>query len=200
MFGKQSLYLVLGGRLAQIGGSEFENLSDLELVGVFDSFAAAEARWRGKSQASVDDAAMCYRVVALHNIISPTDTVAEFLSTHAIGTGLRVAGDVTVTDVCRQMVQQRVAAAFIVENDKPVGIFSERDLVRLVVEAPHGWREQPVRDFMTPKPISVREDDLLINALTEMQKGHFRHMPIIDKNGLLKHVISIRDFAFKDRQ
>lgn len=200
MFGKQSLYLVLGGHLLNIGGSEFEKLDELQLVGVFDSFGAAEACWRGKSQATVDDAAMCYRVVALHNIISPTDTVADFLDTHNIGSGLRITGDVTVTEACRQMVKQRVAAAFIVENDNLLGIFSERDLVRLVVEAPHGWREQAVRDYMTPKPITVKEDDLLINALTEMQKGHFRHMPVVDKAGRLKHVISIRDFAFKDRQ
>lgn len=199
MFGKQSLYLVLGGRLETIGGSEFENLSKLDLVGIYDSFDAAERSWRGKSQASVDDAAMCYRVVALHNIISPTDTVLEFLETHNVSEGLRVGEDVTVTEVCRQMVSQRVAAAFVTRDHVPIGIFTERDLVRLVVEAPHGWREQPVREYMTPQPMTVSEDDLLIEALSKMQAGHFRHMPIVDKSGKLKRVISIRDFAFKDR-
>jgi len=199
MFGKQSLYLVLGGHLKEIGGSEFSDLADLVLVGIFDSFQKAEQEWRARSQASVDDAAMCYRVVALHNIISPGDSVAEFLSTHSVSTGLRVSPDVSVTDVCRQMVQGRVSAAFITDDDRPIGIFTERDVVRLVVEAPHGWREEPIRNYMTTAVQTVDEDDLLIDALHTMQKGHFRHLPVTDAKGRLKHVISIRDFAFKDR-
>ncbi len=199
MFGKQSLYLVLGGHLQEIGGSEFTDLADVHLVGIFPSFERAEAEWRARSQASVDDAAMCYRVVALHNIISPGDTVSEFLATHQVSEGLRVSDDTSVTEVCRQMAQGRVSAAFVTEKGQAVGIFTERDLVRLVVEAPHGWREEPIRNYMTTGVQSVQEDDLLIDALHVMQNGHFRHLPVTDGHGALKHVISIRDFAFKDR-
>lgn len=199
MFGKQSLYLVLGGHLREIGGAEFTDLSELHLVGIFPSFEEAEREWRARSQASVDDAAMCYRVVALHNIISPGDTVAEFLATHQVSDGLRVDADVSITEVCRQMVQGRISAAFITEEGRPIGIFTERDLVRLVIEAPHGWREEPIRNYMTTAVQSVQEGDLLIEALQTMQKGHFRHLPVTDAKGRLKQVISIRDFAFKDR-
>ena len=199
MFGKQSLYLVLGGRLSVIGGSEFEDLKKLQLIGIFDSFSSAEVVWRAQSQSSVDDAAMCYRVVALHNIIAPTDTVAEFLAVQGVSEGLRLPKSTTVTETCRQMTSQRVSAALIVEEGRPIGIFTERDLVRLVVEAPHGWRDQPISDYMSPSPLVVSEDDLLIDALSKMQSGHFRHMPVVDLAGKLRHVISIRDFAFKDR-
>ncbi len=199
MFGKQSLYLVLGGRLKTIGGSEFEDLTALNLVGIFESFDSAEREWRARAQSSVDDAQMCFRVVALHNIISPTDTVAEFLALHQVSQGLRVDESTTVTEVCRQMTHERVSAAFIIRDNKPIGIFTERDLVRLVVEAPHGWREDIIGHYMTPSLTVIEEDALIINALTTMQQGHFRHLPVVDAKGALKHVISIRDFAFKDR-
>ncbi len=64
------LHLVFGGRVKDPQGLDF-NLETIDLVGVFDSYAAAEEAWRGKAQASVDDAEMKYVVVHLHRLLEP---------------------------------------------------------------------------------------------------------------------------------
>ena len=197
MYDRNSMFLVLGGKLASIGGVEFENMAELDLIGVYDNFDAAEKIWRAKAQATVDDAMMCYRVVALPQLISPNDTIDDFLQRHPVSPGLRIQPDVTVKEVCRQMNDMRVGSACIVEAGAPVGIFTERDLSRLVANEPQGWSSAPITQFMS-RPQTVKLTDLLIDGLMLMQKGHFRHLPVIDAQGLLRNVISIRDFAFRE--
>jgi len=65
------LHLVFGGRVKDPQGLEFTDLEKIDLVGLFDSYAAAEEAWRGASQRSVDDAEMKYVVVHLHRLLEP---------------------------------------------------------------------------------------------------------------------------------
>ncbi len=65
------LHLVFGGRVSDPQGLEFSDLGSIDLVGIFDSFAAAEDAWRGKAQATVDDAEMRYVIVHLHRLLEP---------------------------------------------------------------------------------------------------------------------------------
>ena len=64
------LHLVFGGRVKDPQGLDFD-LETIHLVGIFDSFAAAEDAWRGKAQRSVDDAEMKYVIVHLHRLLEP---------------------------------------------------------------------------------------------------------------------------------
>jgi len=64
------LHLVFGGRVTDPQGLDF-NLETIDLVGIYDSFAAAEDAWRGKAQRSVDDAEMKYVIVHLHRLLEP---------------------------------------------------------------------------------------------------------------------------------
>jgi hypothetical protein len=68
---KQLLHLVFGGELKSLGGTEFRNLDDLDIVGIFPDYASALHAWRGKAQASVDNAHMRYFVVHLHRLLDP---------------------------------------------------------------------------------------------------------------------------------
>src|SRR3954464_7627656 len=63
------LHLVFGGRVKDPRGLDFANLDEIDLVGIYDSFAAAEDAWRGKAQRTVDDAEMKYVVVHLHRLL-----------------------------------------------------------------------------------------------------------------------------------
>jgi hypothetical protein len=65
------LHLVFGGRVKDPRGLDF-NLDTIELVGIYDSYAAAEDAWRGKAQRTVDDAEMKYVVVHLHRLLEPS--------------------------------------------------------------------------------------------------------------------------------
>jgi hypothetical protein len=65
------LHLVFGGRVTDPRGLEFADLDSIDLVGVYDSYAAAEEAWRGAAQRTVDDAEMRYVIVHLHRLLEP---------------------------------------------------------------------------------------------------------------------------------
>jgi hypothetical protein len=68
---KQLLHLVFGGELKHLGSTEFRDLDSLDIVGIFPDYRSAEAAWRAKAQASVDNAHMRYFVVHLHRLLEP---------------------------------------------------------------------------------------------------------------------------------
>ena len=65
------LHLVFGGRVKDPRNLDFADLDSIDLVGVYDSYAAAEDAWRGKAQRTVDDAEMKYVIVHLHRLLEP---------------------------------------------------------------------------------------------------------------------------------
>lgn len=68
---KQLLHLVFGGELKSLKGTEFRDLDNLDIVGIFPDYASAQAAWKSKAQASVDNAHMRYFVVHLHRLLDP---------------------------------------------------------------------------------------------------------------------------------
>jgi len=71
MSGKQLLHLVFGGELENLEDVSFRDLKDLDIVGVFPSYAEAEKAWRSKAQSTVDNAHMRYFIVHLHRLLDP---------------------------------------------------------------------------------------------------------------------------------
>ena len=69
--GKQLLHLVFGGELKALTGSEFRDLDGLDIVGIFPDYRSAEAAWKAKAQATVDNAHMRYFIVHLHRLLDP---------------------------------------------------------------------------------------------------------------------------------
>lgn len=65
------LHLVFGGRVKDPQGLDFEDLSQIDFVGLFPNYAEAEKAWRAKSQQNVDDAMTKYVVVHLHRLLQP---------------------------------------------------------------------------------------------------------------------------------
>ena len=68
---KQLLHLVFGGELERLDGIEFKDLSNLDIVGIYPNYATAYAAWKGKAQATVDNAQMRYFIVHLHRLLDP---------------------------------------------------------------------------------------------------------------------------------
>ncbi|MGV3511654.1 MAG: DUF4170 domain-containing protein [Novosphingobium sp.] len=67
----QKLHLVMGGRVNDPQGLEFQDLKAIDVVGVFPDYASAEEAWRGAAQRTVDDAEMRYVIVHLHRLLEP---------------------------------------------------------------------------------------------------------------------------------
>jgi len=68
---QQLLHLVFGGELVDLDSVTFNDLSRLDIVGIFPNYATAQAAWKAKAQATVDNAQMRYFIVHLHRLLDP---------------------------------------------------------------------------------------------------------------------------------
>lgn len=104
----------------------------------------------------------------------------------------KVSPDTTVAVVLKKMVDERIGCVMVVDNEKLVGIFSERDaLMKLNVDAAK-FLSRPISQFMTTDPVTLETNDKIAFALHKMNVGGYRHVPILFR-GKLAGVISIRD-------
>jgi hypothetical protein len=67
----QLLHLVIGGELKEVGHNEFRDLTKLDFVGAYASYAEAFAAWKAKAQATVDNALMRYFIIHAHKLLDP---------------------------------------------------------------------------------------------------------------------------------
>lgn len=68
---KQLLHLVFGGELTDVEDIQFRDLEDMDIVGIYPNYQAAYDVWRGKAQATVDNAHMRYFIVHMHRLLDP---------------------------------------------------------------------------------------------------------------------------------
>ena len=68
---KQLLHLVFGGELTSLDSTTFNDLSKLDIVGIYPNYATAYQAWKAKAQQTVDNAQMRYFIVHLHRLLDP---------------------------------------------------------------------------------------------------------------------------------
>lgn len=64
----QRLHLVFGGELVDPSSTQFRDVSQIDLVGIYPNYASAYDAWKAKAQATVDDAHMRYFIAHLHRL------------------------------------------------------------------------------------------------------------------------------------
>jgi signal-transduction protein with cAMP-binding, CBS, and nucleotidyltransferase domain len=84
----------------------------------------------------------------------------------------------TVADAVQLMRDKRVGCVLVCEGRRVVGIFTERDLLRRVLAAGLPLSTS-VADCMTPDPVTVQPRDPISVAIRWMQKGGYRHLPVV---------------------
>jgi signal-transduction protein with cAMP-binding, CBS, and nucleotidyltransferase domain len=84
----------------------------------------------------------------------------------------------TVADAVQVMRQRRVGCILVCEGRQIVGIFTERDLVRRILAAGQPL-SLPITECMTPEPVTVQPRDPISVAIKRMQKGGYRHLPVV---------------------
>lgn len=105
-----------------------------------------------------------------------------------------VAVDATAEQAIRTMLDRRVGAVAVVDDDKKVaGIFTERDVLRRVALSGRAPAEIAVREVMTTPVEMATLDTTPGQALATMIEYHYRHLPIVDDDGRLLGMLSIRD-------
>lgn len=87
----------------------------------------------------------------------------------------------TAEDAIVQMTEHGTSALIVMDGETPVGIFTERDVLRCHV-AWRGrlFREMPLREAMTNKLIVAQPDDLVSSAMAMMIKADIRHLPVVE--------------------
>lgn len=95
-----------------------------------------------------------------------------------------VTGQLSVRETLNRMRDNDHNCAFITKDGALVGIFTDRDVLRKVVDAPQVW-DQPISTVMTPSPLTVQESDPADKALALMDGQHFRNVPVLDAKGTI---------------
>ena len=88
----------------------------------------------------------------------------------------------TVRETVEKMRRAGHHSAIVTKGGTLAGIFTDRDLMRKVVDAPETW-DNPIESVMTPDPITVNSNDPAYKALALMEANHFRNVPVVDDNG-----------------
>ncbi len=103
-----------------------------------------------------------------------------------------VSPDATVYDALKLMAEKEIGALVVIEDDKMVGILSERDYARKIILKGKSSKETSVQEIMTSDVIYTRPDQKVRNCLSLMTKHHFRHIPVLEEERLAG-ILSIED-------
>lgn len=110
----------------------------------------------------------------------------------------------TVMGALSLMSQKNVGALLVMEDDKLVGIFSERDYARKMILYGGGSAAAKVSDLMTAQVIHATPEQTLDQCMSIMTERHFRHMPVmqggkvigvISATDLIRQTLSVQDYA-----
>jgi CBS domain-containing protein len=111
------------------------------------------------------------------------DLEAEQVGHLDLSPGLLVQVGTRVGDVVAQMCQAGRNCALVTGPDgRLAGIFTERDVLHKVATAPETL-QMHIEAIMTPEPDIVAPEDCVGAALRFMNQGHYRHVPVVDRNG-----------------
>lgn len=104
---------------------------------------------------------------------------------------------VTVSEAVRIMATHNVGIVAVLDGDRLVGVFSERDVVRRVVDRGLDPAATPVGSVMTSELVVADADDDYQSAIRKMDQANVRHLPVVSQGRLLS-MISIRDLMRVD--
>jgi CBS domain-containing protein len=106
-----------------------------------------------------------------------------------------VAPSDTVQHAIELMRDRDIGAVMVVDRNKLIGIFTERDCLRNVSAAGRNPREVLVSDVMTKKVRFVTLDVEVSQGLALMTERYFRHLPVLDEHKNILGIVSIGDLV-----
>lgn len=108
----------------------------------------------------------------------------------------------SVADAARLMAEQKIGAMIVCEENRLVGVFTERDALYRVIASGRDPERTPLAEVMTRHPQTISPDKPLGHALHLMYEGGFRHVPVVERDRPIGMVTSrdalspdLREFA-----
>ena len=98
---------------------------------------------------------------------------------------ISIAPNRPVFDALIILAEYKIGALAVVQNDKLVGIFSERDYAREVVLHGRSSKSTAIVEVMTAKVITGKPDDTVESAMGVMSEKHIRHLPVMHGETLI---------------
>lgn len=117
-----------------------------------------------------------------------SNKVSEIMTTN-IKTALTTA---SVFEVMQTMVAEDVGRIIVSDGDVPIGIFTEKDVLKRVVNAGISSRMTQIKDVMTTPVRAVREETHIIDAFGRMYRGKYRHLLVRGRRGKIIGIVSMR--------
>lgn len=112
------------------------------------------------------------------------------------GRPLAFGADATAAAAAEAMAARGFGAVLVEDAEgRPIGIFTERDLLRRVVAAGRDPAATLLADVMTREIRTARPDDLVLDWLRQMSNERFRHLPVLDDEGRAAKMISQGDLV-----
>ena len=105
-----------------------------------------------------------------------------------------IAPNAMVFDAIQLMADKNVGALPVVDNGQLVGIISERDYTRQVGLKGKSSKDTPVREIMTPEPVTVNVTDTVSECMRVMTDSRIRHLPVMDGKKMIG-LVSIGDLV-----
>ena len=124
--------------------------------------------------------------------------------TASVGPKVRTVGDVmsspavtattseTVAEASRRMQDRLVGSVVVVDGNRPLGILTERDLVRFAAAGGDATATK-VSEWMTEKPSTIGAGVEVTEAWRRLSEMGYRHIPVVTDNGELRGIVSMRD-------
>jgi CBS domain-containing protein len=105
-----------------------------------------------------------------------------------------VSSKTPILEAVKKMAQHNIGSVVVVDdNNRVIGIFTERDLVRVVANSINLNAE--IEKVMTKNPITINYDEYVEKAILLMRENNIRHLPVVNKENKFVGMISLRDVS-----
>jgi len=117
-----------------------------------------------------------------------SNKVSEIMTTELVKASVAA----TVFSVMESMVVNDVGRIIITDDEVPVGIFTEKDVLKRVVGAQIDAKSSNIRTVMTAPVRAVRDETLIVDAFARMYRGRYRHLLVRGRRGKIVGIVSMR--------
>ncbi|MEE9166844.1 MAG: CBS domain-containing protein [Candidatus Neomarinimicrobiota bacterium] len=122
-------------------------------------------------------------------------SVKDPLSSLDLDQMVTVERGTTVEKAIKLFQSEAAACVLVVDDRRLVGIFTERDVIKKLVGKGLDHSKEIVDNYMTADPDVLKNDDPVAFALNRMTDGGYRHVPIVDDNGMPIGLVGILDIV-----